>query len=50
MYECQIVEFEDMSIDHYMNHFDEYESNEYMYDDELDLDDEMMECNSYYEL
>jgi len=33
MYESQIVETEDMSFTHYINHFDEYEDNYLTYSD-----------------
>ena len=46
MYESQIVETEDMSFGHYINHFDELESNYLTYDEIYENNTSLIE---YYE-
>jgi hypothetical protein len=44
MYECEIIEMEDMSFNHLLNHYDDCEYEQMHYNDEFDCIDIMAEC------
>ncbi len=49
MYECQIVEVEDMNFCHYINHFDEVEEEYFTEEEKLEFEEVIIDYKEYEE-
>jgi len=49
MYECQIVEIEDINFCHFINHYDEFEKDYLTYEETFEFNEFSTDYNEYEE-